>query len=46
MIAESKNHLIKWKSILKKMLGMNIYNILLGDYSKDILELEMMQKKI
>lgn len=36
----------KWKSILKKMLDMNIENILLGDYSKDIPELDMMQKKI
>ena len=31
---------------IKKMLGMNIENILLGDYSKDILKLDMMQKKI
>lgn len=36
----------KWKSILKQMLDMDIENILLGNYSKDIPELDIMLKKI
>lgn len=45
MLQECKTPL-KWESILKQMLDMDIENILLGNYSKDIPELNTMFKKV